>query len=229
MVRWGLIGASDIAETRMILAINGLDDSEVVAVASSRPGRAAGYAQRNGIPKPYDSVDSLLADPDVDAVYISTTTSTTRTRRWPLPALASTSCVKTAGPHAGRRASHRVDLRQRRGGARHKSSFAKCQHASRRPQTRKRAARSACPWRPGSFMRFTFPSACGMALDPARIGRWRGARYTVHDADTLRFDLNDDPVEVTAMTTSQGLAQAGLPDGIMGVIRLSLRIARAVP
>ena len=35
MVRWGLIGASDIAETRMILAINGLDDSEVVAVASS--------------------------------------------------------------------------------------------------------------------------------------------------------------------------------------------------
>ena len=73
MVRWGLIGASDIAETRMILAINGLDDSEVVAVASSRPGRAAGYAQRNGIPKPYDSVDSLLADPDVDAVYISTT------------------------------------------------------------------------------------------------------------------------------------------------------------
>ena len=42
---------------------------------------------------------------------------------------------------------------------------------------------------------------------------------TVHDADTLRFVLDDEPVEVTAMTASQGMAVDGLADAVMGVIR----------
>ena len=47
MVRWGLIGASDIAETRMIPAINSLEESDVVAVVSSDVERARDYARRN--------------------------------------------------------------------------------------------------------------------------------------------------------------------------------------
>jgi 1,5-anhydro-D-fructose reductase (1,5-anhydro-D-mannitol-forming) len=42
---------------------------------------------------------------------------------------------------------------------------------------------------------------------------------TVHDADTLRFALDDEVVEVTAMTASQGMGQAGLEDAVMGVMR----------
>lgn len=38
---------------------------------------------------------------------------------------------------------------------------------------------------------------------------------TVHDADTLRFVLADDPVEVTAITQASGMASAGLEDGAM--------------
>ena len=92
-------------------------------------------------------------------------------------------------------------------------------HASRRPQTRKRRQDRRAPG--GEVFHAVYL--------PQRLRGWRLTRpesgggvvldITVHDADTLRFDLNDDPVEVTAMTTSQGLAQAGLPDGIMGVIR----------
>jgi 1,5-anhydro-D-fructose reductase (1,5-anhydro-D-mannitol-forming) len=41
----------------------------------------------------------------------------------------------------------------------------------------------------------------------------------VHDADTLRFVLAADAVEVTALTASQGMARAGLADAVMGVIR----------
>jgi 1,5-anhydro-D-fructose reductase (1,5-anhydro-D-mannitol-forming) len=42
---------------------------------------------------------------------------------------------------------------------------------------------------------------------------------TVHDADTLRFVLGDEPVRVSAMTSRAGMGQAGLEDGVMGVIR----------
>jgi len=70
---WGLIGASDIAKTRMIEAINGQPDSAVAAVMSTSEERAKRYAAENGIPRHYTSVETLLADPDVDVVYISTT------------------------------------------------------------------------------------------------------------------------------------------------------------
>jgi 1,5-anhydro-D-fructose reductase (1,5-anhydro-D-mannitol-forming) len=42
---------------------------------------------------------------------------------------------------------------------------------------------------------------------------------TVHDADTLRFVLGENPVETTAMTQQGGMSQAGLEDAVMGVIR----------
>src|SRR4029077_5896786 len=70
---WGFIGACDIAKTRMLEAINSQPDSSVTAVMSSSPERARRYAAENGIPGAYSSVDDLLADPSVDAVYISTT------------------------------------------------------------------------------------------------------------------------------------------------------------
>jgi 1,5-anhydro-D-fructose reductase (1,5-anhydro-D-mannitol-forming) len=42
---------------------------------------------------------------------------------------------------------------------------------------------------------------------------------TVHDADTLRFVLDDECVEVTAMTQEAGMGAAGIEDGVMGVMR----------
>ena len=42
---------------------------------------------------------------------------------------------------------------------------------------------------------------------------------TVHDADTLRFVLNDDPVEISAFTQSAGMAGGGLEDGAMCIWR----------
>ena len=59
---WGLIGASDIAKTRMIEAIKGQPDSAVVAVMSTSEERAKRYAAENGIPRFYSSVEAVLAD-----------------------------------------------------------------------------------------------------------------------------------------------------------------------
>src|SRR5918995_4290310 len=73
MLRWGLIGASTIGREWMVPAIGAQPDSTVAAVASSSPERARRYADELGIPKAYASVDDLLAESTIDAVYISTT------------------------------------------------------------------------------------------------------------------------------------------------------------
>jgi 1,5-anhydro-D-fructose reductase (1,5-anhydro-D-mannitol-forming) len=44
---------------------------------------------------------------------------------------------------------------------------------------------------------------------------------TVHDADTLRFVLGDEPESVSAMVSRAGMAEAGLEDGVMGVVRFA--------
>jgi predicted dehydrogenase len=50
-LRWALIGASDIAKTRMINAINAQPNSRVAAVFSSNADRANAYAAENKIPR----------------------------------------------------------------------------------------------------------------------------------------------------------------------------------
>ena len=42
---------------------------------------------------------------------------------------------------------------------------------------------------------------------------------TVHDADTLRFVLDDEPTDVVAQTQCAGMAEAGLEDAAMAVVR----------
>ena len=69
-IRWGLIGASDVAATRMIPAMRRLGH-RVVAVGSQTPSWAATYAERNDIPN-FGPVADVIARDDVDAVYIST-------------------------------------------------------------------------------------------------------------------------------------------------------------
>ena len=46
------------------------DGVEVTAVASRDHGRAAEYARENGIPRAHGSYEALLADPEVEAVYV---------------------------------------------------------------------------------------------------------------------------------------------------------------
>ncbi len=71
-VRWGLIGASDIAATRVVPAMRGLGH-EVLACVSSSLNHATAYAARNGIPDATDDLAAMLGRDDIDAVYISST------------------------------------------------------------------------------------------------------------------------------------------------------------
>lgn len=69
MIRWGLLGTAHI-NRRLIPAMRAAGRSAVVAVASRDPERADRYARDWEIPHAVGDYASLMARPDVDAVYI---------------------------------------------------------------------------------------------------------------------------------------------------------------
>jgi predicted dehydrogenase len=69
-IRWGVLGAARIARTKVIPAMQRAQEGEVTALASRSLETARAAAAALGIPKAYGSYEELLADPDVDAVYI---------------------------------------------------------------------------------------------------------------------------------------------------------------
>ncbi len=68
-VRWGLLSTARINE-RLISPLRVADRSELLAVASRDQVRADEYAAEREISRAYGSYEAMLADPDVDAVYI---------------------------------------------------------------------------------------------------------------------------------------------------------------
>jgi 1,5-anhydro-D-fructose reductase (1,5-anhydro-D-mannitol-forming) len=71
VIRWGIIGAGNVAEFKSGPALMQAPGSTVVAVMRRDAEKARAFAQRHEIPRWYTDVDALLADPGVDAVYIA--------------------------------------------------------------------------------------------------------------------------------------------------------------
>ena len=69
-VRWGIVSVAGIATGKVIRGMQGAERCEVIAIASRAENRARAAAAELGIPRAYGSYEALLADPDVDAVYI---------------------------------------------------------------------------------------------------------------------------------------------------------------
>lgn len=69
-VRVALIGAAKIASQGLLYPAQRVETVEVVAVAAREPERARKLAERWNIVK-YGSYEAILADPEVDAVYIA--------------------------------------------------------------------------------------------------------------------------------------------------------------
>ena len=69
-LRWGILSTADIARAKVIPGIRKADRCRVVAIASRDHARARDAAAQAGIPTAHGSYEALLADPEVDAVYI---------------------------------------------------------------------------------------------------------------------------------------------------------------
>jgi len=100
-IRLGLIAASRIARIAVVAPIEDVDGVELTAVAARDLGRAQQAASDWGIPTAYGSYEELIADPDVDAVYIGTPNSLHR--EWAIAAIEAGKhvlCEKPLGANA---------------------------------------------------------------------------------------------------------------------------------
>jgi 1,5-anhydro-D-fructose reductase (1,5-anhydro-D-mannitol-forming) len=220
-IHWGLIGASTIAKQFMINAIRSQPDGEIVSVMSSNADRASTYAKENGIPKGLASLDALLAS-DVDAVYISTTNElhleqavaaakagkhvmcekplalNTADARKIVAACKETGVVLATNHHLRNAGAHRAMREAITAGKIGKPVAARVFHSVYLP-----------------------PHLQGWRIEKPEAGGGVVLDITVHDADTLRFVLGDDPVDVTAITQSSGMASSGLEDQAMCLWRFA--------
>ena len=69
-IRIGVLGAARITPAALVEPARDHPEVEVAAVAARDPDRAAAFARRHRIDRVYGSYADLLADPDLDAVYI---------------------------------------------------------------------------------------------------------------------------------------------------------------
>jgi predicted dehydrogenase len=70
IIRWGILGAAAIAANRVIPGMKKSSKASIDAIASRSRERAGALAQRYDIPKVYETYEDLLADKDIDAVYV---------------------------------------------------------------------------------------------------------------------------------------------------------------
>jgi len=220
-LRWGLIGASTIASEHMIGAMRA-NGGDVVAVLSSDASRGQRYAETHSIARSTTNLAALVEARDIDAVYISTTNELHRDQLF--AAAAAGKHVMCEKPLALTLADARAMVAECK---RHGVVMGTNHHL--RNAATHRAMRNAIA--EGRIGRPLFARVFHAVYLPPHLQGWRiktpGAGggvildITVHDADTLRFVLASEPESVTAMVSRAGMGEAGLEDGVMGVVRFA--------
>ena len=71
-IQWGIIGCGDVTEKKSGPALQKLARSELLSVMRRDGDKAADYARRHNVPNWTDDADTLLGDPNINAVYIAT-------------------------------------------------------------------------------------------------------------------------------------------------------------
>lgn len=69
-LRMGILGAAVIAPFALVNPARTMPDVEVAAIAARDPARAQKFAAKHRIPTVHATYDELLADPNIDAVYV---------------------------------------------------------------------------------------------------------------------------------------------------------------
>jgi predicted dehydrogenase len=70
VIRWGILGAAKFAREHMAPAIHAARQSKLVMLATSDPAKAAPFQAMDAELRVVNSYEAVLADPEIDAVYI---------------------------------------------------------------------------------------------------------------------------------------------------------------
>ncbi|MCY6382282.1 Gfo/Idh/MocA family protein [Hoeflea prorocentri] len=216
-MRWALIGASRIASSYMIDAIRAQEDSDIVSVLSSDTDRGKAFAEANNIPRSYTNLAEQLNDASVDAVYISTTNEKHHSQA--LAAIAAGKHVLCEKPlaMAVTDAVEMVRAAAQRGvvfATNHHLRNAGSHLAIHDLITSGRIGRVLSA---RVFHAVSLPEHLqGWRINDASAGGGVIPDITVHDADTIRFHLEEDPQEVVAKSAVSGMGD-GVEDSVMSV------------
>jgi 1,5-anhydro-D-fructose reductase (1,5-anhydro-D-mannitol-forming) len=216
MMKWGLIGASTIASEYVIGAIRA-QGHEVESVLSGDSGRGADYAARHGIPASGTNLNALLDSREIDAVYISTTNEKHHPQA--MAAIAAGKHVLCEKPLAMTTAEAAEMVRA----AEAKGVVFATNHHLRNAGSHLAIRDLIADGRIGKVLSVRVfhavhlpPHLQGWRINDASAGGGVIPDITVHDADTVRFYLGEDPVEVVALAGTSGMG-AGVEDSVMSV------------
>jgi 1,5-anhydro-D-fructose reductase (1,5-anhydro-D-mannitol-forming) len=217
MKRWGIWGASTIAKEWIIDAIRS-SGGQVVSICSTDAQRGGDYAKHNGILRSTTDARDFLGS-DIDFVYIGTVNDRHRDQ---------VTAAAQAGKHVLCEKPVALTLTDV------DAMIAACAEANvqfavnhhLRTSAAHRTMRDLIG--SGRIGRPLAARVCNAGYLPSHLQSWRvndlsaGAGVvldlTVHDADLLRFILNDEPISVMARAQQGGMAENGIEDGVMTVI-----------
>ena len=217
-ITWGLIGTSTIAREWMVGSIRKHPLGRVKAIVSGSRARAEAFAAQMEIPDAYDDIAAMLADPEIEAVYISSRND--RHLEQALAAIEAGKHVLCEKPLAlePEEAQSIVDAAKRKGivlGTNHHLRNMESHRAI------KQLLREGAIGKVNSIRVFHAGSL------PDDLKTWRthdktagaGVIYdiTVHNGDLLRFYLDSNPLRITAIATNSGEGAGDIEDSVMSV------------
>jgi 1,5-anhydro-D-fructose reductase (1,5-anhydro-D-mannitol-forming) len=202
-MRWGILGAGEIAGRGMAPALNRAADTRLVAAYNRSMDKAQAFCAKFNAQRPYDSIERMLADSDVDAVYIATPNhlhaehaiAAARAGKHILCEKPMANSVADGERMMEAAAKHNVKLAV---------VFQNRYHAAHAEARRHIAS--------GALGEIQLASAThcrgfgrgghwsGWRIDPAMAGSGAIVAQAVHPVDLLRFLIGAEVVEVEAMT-----------------------------
>lgn len=215
-LRWGILGCADIARKHVAPALRAADSAQLLAVASRDARRAAAFAEEHGADRAYGSYQELLADPEVDAVYVPLPIDMHAT--WSIRALEAGKAVLCEKPLAASSSDARAILEaSRRTGRPCAEAFMYRFH----PLTREVLRRV----RAGALGEIkTARAHFNTTLSPGQNIRWQRERgggamldLGCYCVSFLRLVLGQEPIEASAFV--QWTGPGGVDESMAGLLR----------
>lgn len=217
-MKWGLIGASDIAETRVIPALLA-NQQEIAIVQSTKIGRAEEFAKSNNILKSTDDLQQLL-NSDIDAVYISSTNE--KHFEQAMAAIKARKHLLCEKPIA----MSLADAQEMVTAAKNANLIFATNHHIRVAGSHQLVRNLIANGELGELISVRINHAVAL---PDRLKGWRITDQAagggvvldivVHDVDTLRFLISSNISEVVGLTNSFGLGTEKIEDSAMVIYK----------
>lgn len=216
-MNWALIGASTIASQYMIDAMRAQPGGQISWVISGKAAHAADYAARHNITRAGTDLSAALNDPDVAAVYISSTNEKHLPQA--MAAIAAGKHVLCEKPLAMSvsDAASMVKAAEAAGVVLATNHHLRCAGSHHAVRDLIRSGQIGRVLSMRLFHAVHLPESLqGWRITSAEAGGGVVPDITVHDADVVRFLLDEDPQSVVAEVASSGMGQ-GVEDSAMSV------------